>query len=118
MLKRSFSAAGANKQFVNGSPITLQGLKKLGDILVDVHGPHDHQSLLQPEKQMPNSRLLRQAASRFATNTTKPGKNGAPSGRQREALQMSETERAMKLEILQLSAQRNRVGPSQAGRRY
>ncbi len=52
LLKRSFSATGANRQFVNGSPTTLAILKQLGDELVDLHGPHDHQSLLSPDKQL------------------------------------------------------------------
>ena len=52
ILKRSFSAAGANRQFINGSPTTLAVLKNLGDELVDLHGPHDHQSLLSPDKQL------------------------------------------------------------------
>lgn len=52
ILKRSFTIAGGNRQFVNGSPTTLAVLKKLGDELVDLHGPHDHQSLLSPEKQL------------------------------------------------------------------
>src|ERR1700677_4262853 len=51
LLKRSLSAVGANRQFLNGSPVPLQGLKSIGDLLVDVHGPHDHQSLLATEKQ-------------------------------------------------------------------
>jgi DNA repair protein RecN (Recombination protein N) len=52
LLKRSFSATGANRQFINGSPTTLAVLKNLGDELVDLHGPHDHQSLLSPERQL------------------------------------------------------------------
>jgi DNA repair protein RecN (Recombination protein N) len=51
LLKRTLSATGANRQFINGSPVPLQGLKNIGDLLVDVHGPHDHQSLLATEKQ-------------------------------------------------------------------
>lgn len=52
LLKRTVSASGANKQFINGSPVTLQGLKSVGDLLVDVHGPHDHQSLLLADRQL------------------------------------------------------------------
>jgi len=52
ILKRSFTAAGANRQFANASPTTLAVLKALGDLLVDLHGPHDHQSLLSNEKQL------------------------------------------------------------------
>src|SRR5881394_1197745 len=52
IIKRSLSAAGANRQFINGSPTTLAILKNVGDALVDLHGPHDHQSLLSPDKQL------------------------------------------------------------------
>ena len=52
IIKRSFSTAGGTRQFINGSPTTLSVLKNLGDELVDLHGPHDHQSLLSPETQL------------------------------------------------------------------
>lgn len=52
IVKRSFSATGTNRQFINGSPATLAVLKNLGDELVDLHGPHDHQSLLSPDRQL------------------------------------------------------------------
>lgn len=52
LLKRSLTTTGTNRQFINGSPVTLQGLQKVGDLLVDVHGPHDHQSLLSVEQQL------------------------------------------------------------------
>ncbi len=52
VIKRSFTAAGMNRQFVNGSPTTLHALAALGEWLVDMHGPHEHQSLLQPAKQL------------------------------------------------------------------
>ncbi|HTL77912.1 MAG TPA: AAA family ATPase, partial [Candidatus Babeliales bacterium] len=52
ILKRTLSSTGTNRQFINGSPTTLSVLKHLGDELVDLHGPHDHQSLLSPERQL------------------------------------------------------------------
>ncbi len=52
IVKRSFTRAGANRQFVNASATTLAVLEALGDSLVDLHGPHDHQSLLSVEKQL------------------------------------------------------------------
>ena len=52
IVKRSLAVSGANRQFVNGSPTTLGTLKALGDELVDLHGPHDHQSLLSAERQL------------------------------------------------------------------
>ncbi|MBS0659143.1 MAG: DNA repair protein RecN [Verrucomicrobia bacterium] len=52
LIRRSFTASGTNKQFVNGSPATLVALKTIAGGLVDLHGPHDHQSLLLPDKQL------------------------------------------------------------------
>src|SRR5437868_10060966 len=52
IIKRSFSVTSGTRQFINGSPTTLSVLKNLGDELVDLHGPHDHQSLLSPERQL------------------------------------------------------------------
>src|ERR1700730_7488297 len=52
IIKRTLSGAGSNRQFINNSPTTLSILKTLGDELVDLHGPHDHQSLLSPDKQL------------------------------------------------------------------
>ena len=52
VLKRTFTAAGTNRQFVNGSATTLATLADIGEWLVDMHGPHDHQSLLHSPKQL------------------------------------------------------------------
>src|ERR1051325_4775734 len=52
VIKRTFTAAGTNKQFVNGSPTTVNVLAALGEWLVDMHGPHEHQSLLQAARQL------------------------------------------------------------------
>src|SRR5579871_1656955 len=52
VLKRVFTNAGANRQFVNGSPTTLAALATIGEWLVDIHGPHEHQSLLNSARQL------------------------------------------------------------------
>jgi DNA repair protein RecN (Recombination protein N) len=52
VLKRTFTATGGNRQFINGSPASLSTLAALGEWLVDMHGPHDHQSLLRPAQQL------------------------------------------------------------------
>ena len=52
LLKRIYSSSGANRQFINGSQTTVAVLKQIGDGLVDLHGPHDHQSLLSTEHQL------------------------------------------------------------------
>ena len=52
VLKRTFTSAGTNRQFINGSATTLATLATIGEWLVDMHGPHDHQSLLHAGKQL------------------------------------------------------------------
>lgn len=52
LLKRTISVGGANKQFINCSPVTIGVLKNIGEFLVDLHGPHDHQSLNSRERQL------------------------------------------------------------------
>ena len=45
LLRRVISADGRSRAFVNGNAVTLQQLKSLGELLVDIHGQHFHQSL-------------------------------------------------------------------------
>lgn len=52
LIKRVVSLSGANKQFINCSPVTINVLKAAGEFLVDLHGPHDHQSLNSRERQL------------------------------------------------------------------
>jgi DNA repair protein RecN (Recombination protein N) len=52
ILRRTVKAAGGGQAFVNDAPVTLPLLKRLGAVLVDLHGPHDHQSLFQPASQL------------------------------------------------------------------
>ncbi len=44
-LRRLISAEGRSRAYVNGQPVTLQDLRTLGSLLVDIHGQHTHQSL-------------------------------------------------------------------------
>jgi len=51
ILKRTIAAEGSGRQFINGSSCNLSVLKELGSRLVDLHGPHDHQSLFSRREQ-------------------------------------------------------------------
>jgi DNA repair protein RecN (Recombination protein N) len=51
IIRRSIGTS-TNRQFINDSPVTINLLKKIGERLVDLHGPHDHQSLLSQERQL------------------------------------------------------------------
>jgi DNA repair protein RecN (Recombination protein N) len=52
IVRRVLSASGKNKVYINGSLANLAALAALGASLADIHGQHEHQSLLSPEKQM------------------------------------------------------------------
>ena len=47
ILRRVVTAEGRSKAYINGSPVTLNELKQLGEMLVDIHSQHEHQSLLK-----------------------------------------------------------------------
>ena len=49
LIRREISLKGQNRCFVNDTLITTSLLKSIGDLLVDLHGQHDHQSLLHQE---------------------------------------------------------------------
>jgi DNA repair protein RecN (Recombination protein N) len=49
IVRREVSAEGRSRGSVNHSPATLAALRALGEILVDIHGQHEHQSLLRPD---------------------------------------------------------------------
>ena len=51
VLRRIISAEGRSRGYINGSPAPLQQLKELGEMLVDIHGQHQHQSILKPDIQ-------------------------------------------------------------------
>ena len=49
VLRRTISSSGKNRCLVNDSTVTVGVLATLGNRLVDIHGQHDHQALLNPE---------------------------------------------------------------------
>ncbi|MCL5668572.1 MAG: DNA repair protein RecN [Gammaproteobacteria bacterium] len=51
VLRRIITLEGRSKAYINGSTVPLQLLQELGNLLVDIHGQHEHQSLLQRNAQ-------------------------------------------------------------------
>ncbi|HBI21396.1 MAG TPA: DNA repair protein RecN, partial [Legionella sp.] len=47
VLRRVMYAEGRSKSYINGQPYPLQKVKELSEMLVDIHGQHQHQRLLQ-----------------------------------------------------------------------
>lgn len=46
LLRRLINNEGKSKSYINGQPVTLQQLRILGEMLIDIHSQHEHQSLL------------------------------------------------------------------------
>lgn len=46
LLRRLINSDGKSKSYINGQPVTLQQLRILGEMLIDIHSQHEHQSLL------------------------------------------------------------------------
>jgi len=51
ILRRVISTQGKSRAWINGSPCNLSMLRQLGEQLVDIHGQHEHQSLMKKEMQ-------------------------------------------------------------------
>jgi DNA repair protein RecN (Recombination protein N) len=74
LLRRTIAAEGRSKGFINGSPVPIQSLRALGELLVDIHGQHEHQSLMRTDTQREllddyagHSQLLEQLADACKT---------------------------------------------------
>ena len=52
VVRRELARSGRHRAFVNDSPVTVGLLERLGDTLVEVHGQHEHQRLLEPARQL------------------------------------------------------------------
>ncbi|MDD4957126.1 MAG: DNA repair protein RecN [Candidatus Omnitrophica bacterium] len=73
IISRTYSSDGNNRNRINARLVTTGLIKELGDLLVDMHGPHDHQSLFSENTHvqfidhMANTAdLIEQYASDFA----------------------------------------------------
>src|SRR5215470_14746091 len=52
VIRRELSRSGRHRAFVNDAVVTIGLLERLGDALVQVHGQHEHQRLLEPARQL------------------------------------------------------------------
>ncbi len=49
IIRRILSRSGRNKMFINQVSVPLAVIKKIGDLMIDLHGQHDHQALLHED---------------------------------------------------------------------
>jgi len=52
IIRREMDTSGKSKCYCNDEPVTLNLLREIGDMLVDIHGQYDHQVLLKPINQL------------------------------------------------------------------
>ncbi len=52
LLRRVLKAEGRSRAFINGVPVPAQKLRQLGDLLVEIHGQHEHQALTRRAEQL------------------------------------------------------------------
>ena len=73
ILRRVITSNGKSRAWINGSPANLSMLRQLGEQLVDIHGQHEHQSLMKKEMQRQliddyadNAKLINGLQARYA----------------------------------------------------
>ena len=52
LLRREIHSSGRSRCFINDSPVSNKILSKLGDLLIDLHGQHEHQALLKTDRHL------------------------------------------------------------------
>lgn len=104
VLRRIISVEGRSRGYINGSPAPLQQMKELGEMLVDIHGQHQHQSLLKPD-------IQRQSLDDYAGNKTlteqlsRIYQQWQESKKQLDTLRQNAREKDARLELLRFHTQ-------------
>ena len=99
LIRRVISREGRSRGFINGSPVPMQSLKELGEMLVDIHGQHEHQSLLKRDIQR---QLLDECAGNqsLLLDVQKHYRLWRQKNQQLDELQQSASDRQARIELL------------------
>lgn len=102
IIQREIGVSGKNRCRVNGQLVTVLSLAKVGEFLVDIHGQHEHQTLLFPEKQL---ELLDEYCGadciKLRSDFNRLYKEWQSLDEEYRGLLQSETDLARKIELLQ-----------------
>src|SRR5882672_2634553 len=114
VVRRELARGGRHRAFVNDAAVTVGLLERLGDALVQVHGQHEHQRLLEPTHQLDlldrfaDAEPLRE---RFAALFAKHREAGADLERRRGAgRDRAQREDLLRFQVGELDAARLRPG--------
>ncbi len=104
ILRRVISATGKSRAWINGTPCNLNMLRQLGEMLVDIHGQHEHQSLMKKNMQR---QLLDEYASNqpLLSNTTNAYASWKALNDKLEILSNQNSDHQAKLDLLRFQTQ-------------
>lgn len=114
LLRRTVNAKSGSKAYINGVPVPATQLKTLGNLLIDIHGQHEHQSLLSTQKQL-------ELLDAFAVHpkplaaTREAYKNWQTAEKALQKLKTEQAERQHRLELLQFQLKEFSTLKPQAG---
>jgi DNA repair protein RecN (Recombination protein N) len=110
VIRRELTRSGRHRAFLNDSPVTVAFLERLGDLLLEVHGQHEHQRLLEPARQLELLDRFADAEELVERVTTLFAKHRAARG-EVEHTRTAERDRAQREDLL-----RFQVGELEAAR--
>ncbi len=104
IVRRVIDVDKPTKGFINGQPIPMQLLRELGDFLIDIHGQHEHQSLLRREAQR---QILDDYAGLTETVQTMAAHHQTMAGLQSrlDTLRQQSADRSQRIELLNYQTQ-------------
>jgi DNA repair protein RecN (Recombination protein N) len=100
ILRRVISAEGRSKSYINGSQVPLVQLKEVGQLLINIHGQHDHQLIVKANQQC---RLLDNYAdhSSLLNGVKHYAQQWNKLNKELELLQQSKQQREAKQQLIQ-----------------
>lgn len=104
LLRRTLTAEGRSKAYINGRPASVSQLKALSSLLIDIHGQHEHQSLMHANQQL----TLLDAFAQHADLLKKTRENYQAWSRQKhlyDQVLSEQSDRQSKLELLSFQQQ-------------
>ena len=114
VVRRELARSGRNRAFVNDSPVTVGLLERLGDHLVEIHGQHEHQRLLEPARQLDlldrfaeADELRERVGELFAKHRVAKAELGRARAAERDRAQREDL---LRLQVSELDAARVREG--------
>ena len=100
ILRRVISSEGRSKAYINGSPVPLTQLREVGQLLINIHGQHDHQLIVKATEQR---KLLDDYAKHqsLLDDVAYYAKKSAELNRELETLKTNQAQREAQQQLLQ-----------------